>query len=388
VAGRLISPLLALAMVVQPLSAAQDAPAPSISAGVQPYQPQDKDERGLWMEVEEYERQLKVSPLVIRDPDLNAYLRSVLCRLVGEAKCAEVRIYILRTPDFNANMSPNGMMQVYSGLLLRVRNEAQLASVLGHEYTHYEKRHTLQLFRDARSRSNANVWLSMIVGGLISSLLTIPGLFQHSRDMEREADQGGFAYLDKAGYDTREAAKIWEQLREEMDATAAARKTKSKKDQTGGIFATHPPTAERVTNLRAMADKASGTKGDAGAAAYAQAMARYRPQFVDDQLKRNDFGASEYLVTSIAKDGWTGWLYYARGELYRRREHAGDLEKAVGFYTDGIAAGGTLPELWRGRGLARLKLDMAEAGKADLKEYLKRSENPADKAMIAMMAGG
>lgn len=394
-ADRFLSPLLALALAVQPLlaqtAAAPTSPhssAPATQGADVPYQPTDKDERGLWMEVEEYERRLKVSPLVIRDPDLNAYVRSVLCRSVGHAKCTGVRIYILRTPDFNANMSPNGMMQVYSGLLLRMRNEAQLASVLGHEFTHYEKHHTLQLFRDVRSRSNANVWLSMVVGGLISSLMTIPGLYQHSRDMEREADQGGLALLANAGYDTREAAKIWEQLREEMDATAAARKTKSRKNMNGGMFATHPPTSERVANLSAMAAKEPGTAGNTGVESYARAMAHFWPLFVDDQLKLNDFGASEYLTTSLAREGWTDWLYYARGELYRRRAAEGDLEKAVGFFTDGMTVGGALPELWRGRGLARLKLGLAEAGKVDLREYLRRSPDAADKAMIAMMAGG
>ncbi|MFO1260684.1 MAG: M48 family metallopeptidase [Sphingomonadaceae bacterium] len=392
-AGMLVSPVLALALVAQPLlsqtsTVPSSSAASSIESADKPYHPTDKDERGLWMQVEEYERQLKISPLVIRDPDLNGYVRSVLCRSVGQAKCAGVRIYILRTPDFNANMSPNGMMQVYSGLLLRMRNEAQLASVLGHEFTHYEKNHTLQLFRDVRSRSNANVWLSMIVGGLISSLLTIPGLYQHSRDMEREADQGGFALLAKAGYDTREAAKIWEQLREEMDATAIARKTKSRKDMNGGMFATHPPSAERVANLSAMAGKESGTAGNTGAEAYAKAMTHFWPLFVDDQLKLNDFGGSEYLVTSLGKQGWTDWLYYARGELYRRRAGEGDLEKAVGFFTDGMTVGSAMPELWRGRGLARLKLSLTEDGKADLREYLKRSPNATDKAMIAMMAGG
>ena len=392
---RLISPLLAVALVTQPLLAQTAAPVtPAVSSPAAaeqaegPYQPKDKDERGLWMQMEEAERQLKVSPLVIRDPALNSYVRSVLCRSVGEKKCAEVRIYLVRTPDFNANMAPNGVMQVWSGLLLRVQNEAQLASVLGHEYAHYEKRHSIQIFRDLRSRANAYAWLSMITGALLSALLIIPGLYEHSREQEHEADMGGFAYMSRAGYDTREASKIWENLRAEMDATAAARKVKSRKDKDRGLFASHPPTAERVKYLAEAAMKDPGTPGGTGAASYAAAMAHFWPLFVEDQLKNNDFGATEYLVTSIAKDGWSDWLYYARGELYRRRAGAGDLEKAVGFFTDGITAMGATPELWRGRGLALLKLGQTDSAKQDLKEYLKRAPDAPDKAMIAMMAGG
>lgn len=381
---RLVSPLIAVTLVAQPVLA--QAPAPSAAKpGVSS---EERDERGLWMISDEAERELKRSPLVIHDPALNAYVRSVFCRTVGEQKCADVRIYLVRTPDFNANMLPNGVMQVWSGLLLRLHNEAQLAAVLGHEYTHFEKRHSLQWLRDARSRSNAGVWLSMLTGGLLATLLTMPGLFQHSREMEHESDMGGLDYMVKAGYDTREASKTWENLRAEMDATALARKTKSRKDKDRGLFASHPPTAERVKYLAEAAQKNPGTPGATGAESYAAAMARFWPLFVEDQLKNNDFGSTEYLVTSIAKDGWSDWLYYARGELYRRRAGAGDLEKAVGFFTDGITVAGATPELWRGRGLARLKLGQSDTGKEDLKEYLKRAPDAPDKAMIAMMAGG
>ena len=55
---------------------------------------------------------------------------------------------LVRTPYFNASMAPNGMMQVWSGLLLRVDNEAQLAAVLGHEIGHYLARHSVERLRD------------------------------------------------------------------------------------------------------------------------------------------------------------------------------------------------------------------------------------------------
>ena len=72
----------------------------------------------------------------VRDPVLNAYVRKVLCRTIGDAHCAPIRLYIIRTSQFNASMAPNGMMQVWTGLLLRMDNEAQLATVLGHEMGH------------------------------------------------------------------------------------------------------------------------------------------------------------------------------------------------------------------------------------------------------------
>ena len=56
-------------------------------------------------------------------------------------------------PQFNAMMAPNGMMLVWSGLLLRVENEAQLAAILGHELGHYLERHSVEQLRAAKDRA-------------------------------------------------------------------------------------------------------------------------------------------------------------------------------------------------------------------------------------------
>lgn len=387
VARRLIASLLALALPAQPLLAqavdAQAAAAPNPAV----YKPQDKDERGLWMQMDEAERGLKASALVIRDPELNAYVRGVLCKTVGADRCANVRLYIVRTPHFNASMALNGVMQVYSGLLLRTQNEAQLAAVLGHEYAHFENRHSLKMFRDIKAKSNSATWLAFTGIGLLASFGLAASLYAYSREMEREADSGGLKFMAAAGYDTREAANVWEQLRAEMDATASARNVKSKKDKDRGLFGTHPPTAERVAALKEQAIAEPGVAGATGAEAFRVAMGRWWPDFVEDQFKLNDFGASDYLLQAMAAQGWSPWLLYARGELYRRRAIGGDLVEALSFYDQGIASGGDLPQLWRGRGLANLKLGNEAAGKADLKEYMRRAPDAADRTMMAMMAG-
>ena len=379
----------ALLMAAQPVMAQQAEAAQTAAPAPDLYRPQDKLEQGLWMEMEESERGLKTSQLVIHDPALNQYVRGVLCRTVGDGACANIRLYLMRTPNFNAVTAPNGALQVWSGLLLRVQNEAQLSAVLGHEYAHFEKRHSLALYHQAKSKSAAAAWLAFTGIGLIASFGLIGSLFKFSREQEQEADLAGLQKMAAAGYDTREAAVIWEQLRDEMDATAAARGTKSRKDKTGGMFATHPPSAERVAYLRQAAMAQPGVPGETGADRYRAAMAAWWPVFLDDQLKMNDFGATAFLLDSIARSGERSpWVDYARGELYRRRAAAGDLEKAESLYSASIAAGADMPELWRGRGLARLKLGEADDGRADLKEYLARSPNAPDKDMITMMSGG
>ena len=359
--------------------------APSTAA----YQPQGVDERGLWMEMEEAERTLKTSDFVLRDPALNAYVNGVLCRTVGADRCKAARVYIVRTPYFNANMAPNGMMQVWSGLLLRARNEAQLAAVLGHEFAHFEQRHSLKNFRDARAKTDAMAWLSFLPYGvgLITQVGMIGGIMANSREMEQEADTIGLAWMTQAGYAPAQAPLIWQQLRDEQDATAAERKRKSRKDKNGGFFASHPNTADRVAYLTTQAKAAKGAKDWNGAAEYRAALSPWWAAIIDDQIKLNDFGATEFLLARLAEDGWTPDLLYARGELYRARNAAGDPTAAAGFYRAAIAGGSTLPEARRGLGLALLRCGDEAGGRAALVDYLKMKPDAGDRPMMAMLAG-
>ena len=136
----------------------------------------DSDEAGLWMAVTRVETSLKTSGHVVTDPALNTYVQGVVCRLAGP-HCDDIRVYIVQTPHFNATMAPNGMLQVWTGLLLRADNEAQLAYVLGHEIGHYQRRHTLQAFRDVRAKANATLFFAALTAaagvGYVGSLVQL-----------------------------------------------------------------------------------------------------------------------------------------------------------------------------------------------------------------------
>lgn len=383
--------LLGAASPVAAMAAAQDVPAP-VPANVEfegPYQPTDDLERGLWHQMAEAERSLRTSKQVIRDPELNTYLREVLCRTVGP-ECANIRLYVLRSPYFNATMAPNGVMTVWSGLLLRAQNEAQLAAVLGHEFAHFKRRHSLQLFRQAKEKSNAAAFLSFTLVGSLVSLALVESIFAFSREMEEEADRDGLKLVADAGYDPAQVPLIWEQLLDERDATLVARgRDKDKRKGKAGLFATHPPSQARVDYLRAaIAQLAAAPDAEIGDTRYRARLAAWWPQFLDDQLKLNDDGGSLFLIESIDKaNGWTPWSGFARAEFHRRRGAPGDAEAAVGFYTDTIARGGDLPELWRGRGYALRKAGRAEEARADFREYLGRVPDAPDRAMVSTLAG-
>ncbi len=379
--GRCCTAIAAMILASPSTAVAQTPPAG--------YQPQDEDERGLWMEMEEVEREFAHSNFVVRDAALNRYVRDVLCRTVGEARCAAARIFIVRTPYFNASMAPNGMMQIWTGLLLRTRNEAQLAAVLGHEFAHFEARHSLRGFRDMRAKTDVITWLSFLPYGVgtIAAVGQVGGLFANNREMEREADVASIGYLAAAGYATDQAARVWGQLRDEQDATAAARRRKSRKDKNGGFFATHPNSAERMAYLAAEAGAAKAVGAQSSEVEYRVALAPWWAALIDDQVKLNDFGGTEFLLASLAdRGGWSGELLYARGELYRQRGNDDDLVRATGFYRDALAAGSPLPEIRRGLGLVLLRSSANDEGRAMLRDYLQTMPNAGDRAIIAALA--
>ena len=379
----------AATLALSPVAAAQDDAAPLPSA--HGYEPQDSVEQGLWYEMAQQEKLIAESKLVIDDPELNQYVRGVLCRSVGEERCAATRIYIVRVPYFNASMAPNGMMLVYSGLLLRMRNEAQLAAVLGHEFTHFEQQHSLRLFKSARKKTNLLSFLGFVpipYFAMASQFALIGSVFSFNRDMEREADAGSIEELVRGGYDPAQASVVWRQLGAEMDATAKERDHKSRKNKNGGMFGTHPRSTDRMETLAELARAQALTEpGVTNAAEYRAALGDWWPKLIDDQVRMQDFGASEYLLDSLALDGWSGQLLHAKGELYRARGNDGDFDKAAEFFRSAMTYDDAPALAWRGLGLALMKQGRREEGQAMLREYLEREPDADDAALLAMMAG-
>ncbi|WP_093087918.1 M48 family metallopeptidase [Sphingobium sp. AP50] len=369
------------------------APPPPPYAGA--YQPQGVDEIGLWREGDENERILANSPILLRDEALNAYVKGVLCATVGDDRCRSVRLYILRVPLFNASMAPNGTMRVYSGLLLRVRNEAELATVLGHEFGHFEQRHTLADWKARRSSTDLLSWAAVLalLGNTYQSYssfdslqLSVYGRLSHfNRDQEREADALGLGYLNHSSLRPQSASVVWQNLMAEQEASALVKGVRKRDFNKVAFFASHPPSGERAATLAAFADPA-GAERDEGVARYAAALAPWLPTFLDDQIKLNDFGASDFIILSLAQNGWTAQLLVARGDLYRARGNPRDLAQAAEFYGKAVEMDAGLPEAQRGLGLSLFKTGRRTEGQAALRRYLELKPNASDAAMINMLA--
>jgi beta-barrel assembly-enhancing protease len=373
--------LLPTVLAVLAIAAAPPAYPPFAGA----YQARTTDERGLWLEADEQERVLRDSEFVIRDPQLNAYVRGVLCRAVGPERCGAVRLYIVRIPAFNADMSPNGMMRVWTGMLLRVRNEAELAAVLGHEFAHFEERHTLAAFRQRRTASDLMVWTSLLgnSGALIGSA-ALGSMFRFSREQETAADVRGFGYLAASGYRTGAFADVWERLMDEADATSVGRRQTIKRYRGVAFFDDHPTDLARATYLRAMAAR-QGDTGDTGEARFRAAMKSWQMEFLADQVQLNDFAGTECLLGQMADGNWTAELLYARAELYRQRGHPRDLVNAAQYYRDAIAKGSATADAYRGLGMSLMRSGDDIGGREALREYLRLRPDAGDKPMITAL---
>ncbi|MDX1593766.1 MAG: M48 family metalloprotease [Gammaproteobacteria bacterium] len=342
----------------------------------------ESDELGLWATMDRAERELADSRFLIRDPALAEYLRTIACRLAPE-HCGDLRQYVVRTPLFNASMAPNGMTQVWSGLLLRCLDEAQLAAVIGHEMGHYLQRHTLQRFRDLRDKANFSAFLGLglAAGGVgllstVSDLALLASIFAFSREQEREADAVGLELMSGAGYAPIAAAEVWEQLIEEMAHSTAER-------DRGVFFATHPAPEERVDTLRNLARDRRGDTGMRGRERHREGLRQVRSLLLDDELALRQYGRSEALFARLLdRDHDDGYLWFAKGEVHRLRGEEGDDALARAAYARAARAREAPPELHRSRGLVALRAGDDAAAREAFEAYLRLVPDAGDRAMI------
>jgi len=362
------------------------------------FRPTDRDEQGLWKEMERVEEEIAGSNLLITDPKLTAYLQNLIGTVGGPA-AKDFRIYLARIPDFNAMMFPSGFAVIFSGLLLRMRNEAQLAGVIAHEAGHFLRRHMIRSWRDQRRKTDILAIGSMLagVGGAgagvylgdyvqLAQLGAILSLFQYSRAMEAEADAMGAQLLADIGYPPIEMASIWEQLIGEANASARYR---GKRRRRGSIFDTHPSDTSRMLDLRATAAEITvpGKPYDAQGARYLSTIGSIRPMLLDDQVKLNDPGASQYLIETLAQDGWNGLLRFYEGEVWRLRNRTGDEARAAQSYAAAVAYPDAPADAWRWHGIALMKAGRMAEAKQAFTRYLTMKPDAPDAAWVRQMAG-
>ena len=402
--------LLVLALL---LCGCATAPVSDLAPGERP--DLESDEAGLWQAMERDEYTLRTSSTVIRDPDLQQYLESVLCRVSPEY-CADVRIYVIPSPHFNAWMSPNGMMGIHTGLLLRIENEAQLAAVMGHELGHYQRRHTLQQWRGLRSRAagvstfaailsagasvaNASANSALEAGDfseavsqaerasrivnvgsvVLGSLQTwnIISQLQYSREHETESDDLGLDWLARSGYDPAVVEALWEYVQSEDELSET---------QLPGYLRTHPRPEDRVARNRQLAvdlRAAFPAARTTGSGLYGDVIAPYRHAWLSSARTGLD-RSQEALLLERQRDLGVdpGLVLFHEAEMRLERNESEDRNLALETLQEAAGHPGAPPETHREIGLLLWEDNQIAQARNAFDEYLARTPDAPDAPLI------
>ena len=349
------------------------------------YRPsKDSDEGGLWMISDSYEEATKSSPFLVRDEALNRQVKEIVCRIAGEY-CSDIRVYILRNAYFNASMFPNGMMHIWTGLLLRVQNEAQLATVIGHEIAHYLRNHSLQQWQSTRSQAGAAAWVSLVSAGagvgFVGDLFTLgvlANIMSYSRSHESEADAYGLKLIADAGYDPRAASLVWDYIERENNSAEYQRK--------GSIFSnSHPSPVGRKTELTKLAQDLITKENQqiVDELRYRRMLAEHYPDLLSAEINQQLHGRSETLLKELEENdiGPVG-IDYFWALFYRTRKNEGDEELAIEHYKKVIDQRRAPPEAYRDLGYMMLKKKDNVTANQYFTSYLEMAPDASDREMI------
>ena len=201
----------------------------------------------------------------IIDTELSEYVNSVGKKLVKVSDRPELpyEFAVLNNSVPNAWALPGGKIAVNRGLLTELNNEAELAAVLGHEIVHAAARHGAKAMERGMLLQVGVLGLGVAAGDRDGGALLVgAGTLgaqligkKYGRDAELESDRYGTTYMARAGYDPRAAITLQETF---------VRLSKGEKSNwLEGMFASHPPSPERVEANKATAAKltSSGTLG-------------------------------------------------------------------------------------------------------------------------------
>ena len=313
----------------------------------------------------------KVSPQVV------AYVKGVGQRLaaVSDRKLPyEFNVINDSTP--NAWALPGGKIVVNRGLLVELESEAELAAVLGHEIVHAAARHGAKgmergmmlqgaiMMAGIASQNSEYSRLAVGGAGIAAQLITQ----KYSRSAESEADFYGMKYMSRAGYDPHAAIKLQQtfvRLSEGGDSNWLS-----------GLFASHPPSQQRVeANRQTAATLPAG--GEIGRERYQKAIApllrdREAYKAFDEgrkALNAGDTGRALRLANQALQAQPREALFHSlRGDIRLKQKHYRD---AITNYNRALRYDSQYFHYYLQRGLARLELGEKSQGEADLKKSIK-----------------
>ena len=226
----------------------------------------DADERKLG---EEVSARLRQDFGVYQDQDVTKYV-SLVGKVLTQSSSRpnlDWQFIVLDTDGVNAFASPGGIVHITKGLLGLVRNESELAGVLGHEITHVTAKHTVHAIEKNKAISMGaqeaggssgltQSVLSQLAGAAYKSIISNA----FDRDDEVEADKIGVGLANKAGYAPSGLSDVLKRLEERN----------KNQEQPNGLFASHPLIKDRLANISSTISEGKLTSSATVAPRYAK----------------------------------------------------------------------------------------------------------------------
>ncbi len=410
---------VAWALVTALLAGCASANVPPIGSE-RPFQ-MAADERRIWADAEKEEAKLEKSGKVYDDPLLEEYLGRIGDRLLPEevkqAGGPGFRFTVFRDPSLNAFAMPNGRVYVHTGLLARVENEAQLATVLGHELTHVTSRDALRFQRDATNKMialnvlaiAASIGVAVAAGkqaqhgnvvgaavlsqtanailGLGLQLAALAAINGYGRDIERQADEEGLARMVKAGYDPKQAPRVYQLLKKDGGDPSRLENF---------FFGNHPRLDERIETTGALLASRYTAEAQAPDRIVDTPEFNLRIRTVVRENAALDLRAGRFnlaksqldRVLAITPRDPVAHLYY--GDLFRiqsqRARALADKEslvrRAIDEYTEAARLDPTYPDPFRQLGFLHYQQEERDRAREAFQTYLRLKPDAPDARRI------
>lgn len=310
----------------------------------------------------------------ILDPALNAYINDVGQKLVkvSDRPNLPFEFVVINDSVPNAWALPGGKLAINRGLLTELKSEAELAAVLGHEIVHAAARHGAKSVEQGTLLAAGAAIIGVLASDQkhsdIIDFATQGGAallgLRFGREHELEADHYGIDYMVRAGYDPKAAVEL-----QETFVRLAGNKSPG---WLAGMFATHPPSQERVDANRR---RAAGLPANLfrGEEAYRQKLAfltQSKPAYAAGDegrklLAKEPAQALARADQAIRLEPREAMFHALRGDALKK---LGRMPEAEQEYSEAIRQNGEYFAHHLNRGLVRQRLGNHAGARVDLEQ--------------------
>lgn len=315
------------------------------------------------------------------DPELTSYVNAVGQRLAKASRELNGLPYnyefkVINSSVPNAWALPGGKITINRGLLTEMENEAELAAVLAHEIVHAAAEHSARQMSKGMLMQGALIATQIGTAGSDYAQLTEMGagiggqmvMAKFGRIAELEADLYGMKYMSAAGYDPQGAVELQQKFVRMKDG--------ARQDFIQGLFATHPPSQERVTKNRETAATLP-PGGRIGADTYQQKTAnlrRQKPAYeaydkARKALASGNLSQAESLANQALQiEPRESQFHAIKGDIAMKRDNP---QAALGHFDKALSLNNNFFYHHLKRGLVHAETGNSSRAKQDLKNSLK-----------------